>query len=177
MPKCVNDYTVGLESVLIRFIYTGPLKVPKHNKTQKKLQKTSGLIGTRDSFTCRLALTISKFCYSRVNRAKNQRKNPLLLKKQHVCTYSLEPFNKQHLWQKGAFCSSTPTWLTVDLRQHVFNRVLIVPQGLGVRGSVAVASAPVHHVLCFQGCDAVKPGVLLYDFLQDLSHCHRSLPL
>lgn len=84
---------------------------------------------------------------------------------------------QQCLWQKGVLCPFTLTWLAVYLCQHIFNGVLIVPQGLGVRRGVAMASTPLHHVLCLQGCDAVKPGVLLYDFLQDLSHGHCSLPL
>lgn len=84
---------------------------------------------------------------------------------------------QQCLWQKGVLCPCTLTWLAVYLCQHIFNGVLIVPQGLGVRRGVAMASTPLHHVLCLQGCDAVKPGVLLYDFLQDLSHGHCSLPL
>jgi len=98
--------TVGQAPSLLRFIYTGPPNAPKHNKTQKRPQRTPELVGTTGSLTCRLALKISNFCYSRVNRLKNkERKNPLLLKKQHTCvhTHSPEPFNKQCFWQKRSF--------------------------------------------------------------------------
>lgn len=43
----------------MRFIYTEPPRAPKHNKNKEKAQKSSGVIGTRDSPTYRLALTIS----------------------------------------------------------------------------------------------------------------------
>lgn len=141
-----------------------------HNKNQEKPQsdiRTDRDKGQPHSSACPYLLRVLLF---QSEWSENKARIPF---SRCACT---ETFNEECLWQRGAPCPPL-TWLTVYLCQHVLDGVLLAPQGLGVRGGVAVAPTPLHHVLGFQGGDVVEPGVLLYDFLEDLSHCHRSLPL
>ena len=57
------------------------------------------------------------------------------------------------------------TWLTVDLGQHILNRVPIAPQAFGVRWGVAMAATPVSNVLGFKWSQVVKSWILLQYFL------------
>lgn len=57
------------------------------------------------------------------------------------------------------------TWLTVDLGQHILNRVPVAPQCLRIRWGVAMAATPVSNVLGFKGSQVVKSWILLQYFL------------
>ena len=57
------------------------------------------------------------------------------------------------------------TWLTVNLGQHILDRVPVAPQAFGVRWGVAMAATPVSDVLGFKRSQVMKSWILFQYFL------------